>query len=214
MKFRMAFVAPSSRAFGRGELVTGPNEITMRQGTYIFQEGDPANEMLFIIRGQVESSTSTGGCFGFFNSITFRQGDFYAEDLKFVAIQFKHLHSMKLQHVFRYYSHQWRAWGACFMQAAWRRYKKKNKLALQENDHSGDEINEDWSIDSHVQHLGAMILASKFAANTRRGATQRAQIADTASSSLKMSKLFKPDEPGFSEEFSWFVRCRIGKGKA
>lgn len=30
MKFRMAFVAPSSRVFGRGELVMDPHQITMR----------------------------------------------------------------------------------------------------------------------------------------------------------------------------------------
>jgi len=51
-----------------------------------------------------------------------------AEDLKYVANQFKRLHSKRLQHAFRYYSHQWRSWGACFVQGAWRRYKKR-KLA-------------------------------------------------------------------------------------
>ncbi|XP_021890856.1 probable cyclic nucleotide-gated ion channel 16 [Carica papaya] len=134
--------------------------------TYIVREGDPVNEMLFIIRGQVDSSTTDGGRIGFFNSITLRAGDFCgeelltwalmptsnlnlplstrtaktlteveafalrAEDLKFVANQFKRLHSKKLQHAFRYYSHQWRAWASCFIQAAWRRYKKR-KLALE-----------------------------------------------------------------------------------
>ncbi|OEL30636.1 putative cyclic nucleotide-gated ion channel 18 [Dichanthelium oligosanthes] len=44
-----------------------------------------------------------------------------AEDLKYVANRFK-----RLQHAFRYYSHQWRSWGACFVQGAWRRYKKRN----------------------------------------------------------------------------------------
>ncbi|KAJ4804260.1 Cyclic nucleotide-gated channel 18 [Rhynchospora pubera] len=132
--------------------------------TYIVREGDPVNEMLFIIRGQLESSTTNGGRSGFYNSINLRPGDFCgeelltwalmpnpslnfpqstrtvhalteveafalrAEDLKFVANQFKRLHSKKLQHAFRFYSYQWRTWGACFIQAAWRRYKKK-KLA-------------------------------------------------------------------------------------
>ncbi|KAL6961500.1 Cyclic nucleotide-gated ion channel 18 [Sarracenia purpurea var. burkii] len=59
-----------------------------------------------------------------------------AEDLKSVANQFKRLHNKKHQHAFRYYSHQWRTWGACFIQAAWRRYKKRKmakELAQQEN---------------------------------------------------------------------------------
>ncbi|TVU26478.1 hypothetical protein EJB05_29026, partial [Eragrostis curvula] len=131
---------------------------------YIVREGDPVNEMLFVIRGELESSTTDGGRTNFFSSITLRPGDFCgeelltwalmpnpslnfpqstrtvrslteveafalrAEDLKYVANQFKRLHSKRLQHAFRYYSHQWRSWGACFVQGAWRRYKKR-KLA-------------------------------------------------------------------------------------
>lgn len=131
---------------------------------YIVREGDPVSDMLFIIRGELESSTTDGGRTNFFSSITLRPGDFCgeelltwalmpnpslnfpqstrtvrsvteveafalrAEDLKYVANQFKRLHSKRLQHAFRYYSHQWRSWGACFVQGAWRRYKKR-KLA-------------------------------------------------------------------------------------
>ncbi|KAK6942389.1 hypothetical protein RJ641_027766 [Dillenia turbinata] len=36
-----------------------------------------------------------------------------AEDLKFVANQFRRLHGKKLQHTFRFYSHHWRTWAAC-----------------------------------------------------------------------------------------------------
>ncbi|KAJ9152473.1 hypothetical protein P3X46_026034 [Hevea brasiliensis] len=226
------------------------------EGTYIFREGEPVNEMLFIIRGQLESSTTNGGRSGFFNSITLRPGDFcgeelltwalmpnssvnlpsstrtvralseveafalQAEDLKFVAQQFKRLQSKKLQHAFRYYSHQWRTWAACLIQSVWRRYQKRKmskELATRESlayisvpgeyyysnelaygDYE-NESGESLSIDSasNVQHLGATILASKFAANTRRGAHQKVQV-DSASSSLKMPQLFKPDEPDFS----------------
>ncbi|KAI8533728.1 hypothetical protein RHMOL_Rhmol10G0031800 [Rhododendron molle] len=211
------------------------------QGTYISREGDPVNEMLFIIRGQLESSTTNGGRSGFFNSITLRPGDFCgeelltwalmpnpsinlpsstrtvrtlteveafalrSEDLKYVGNQFKRLHSKKLQHAFRYYSHQWRTWGGCYIQAAWRRYKKKKlakELALQESsfyDMEADENNDDNGNHGLGQHLGATFLASKFAKNTRKGAVnnQKAQVVDSASS-LKMPKFFKPDEPDFS----------------
>lgn len=228
------------------------------KGTYIVREGDPVNEMLFIIRGQLESSTTNGGRSGFFNSITLRPGDFCgeelltwalvpnslnlpsstrtvrtlseveafalrAEDLKFFAVQFKHLHSKKLQHAFRYYSHQWRTWGACYIQVAWRRYKKKKlakELSVQESYYymstedgetyiydesyvgSDDEIDiqtsEDGVNNAQPQHLGATILASKFAANTRRGIMQKVKVSDATSSSLKMPQLFKPEEPDFS----------------
>ncbi|TVU10429.1 hypothetical protein EJB05_43957 [Eragrostis curvula] len=134
------------------------------ENTYISREGDPVNEMLFIIRGKLESSTTNGGRSNFFNSIILRPGDFAgeelltwallpktnvhfplstrtvrslteveafalrAEDLKFVANQFRRLHSKKLQHTFRFYSHHWRTWAACFIQAAWRQHQRR-KLA-------------------------------------------------------------------------------------
>lgn len=225
--------------------------------TYIIREGDPVNEMLFIIRGQVESSTTNGGRSGFFNSITLRPGDFCgeelltwaliptsnlnfplstrtvkclneveafalrAEDLKFVANQFKRLHSKKLQHAFRYYSHQWRTWGACFIQAAWRRYKKR-KLAMElarqeslyymqyldsEGYYSNEAISADYvdggaggsSVDNanNAQHLSATILASKFAATTKKGVQQKITALDPDDPSLKMPKLFKPEDPDF-----------------
>ncbi|CAH9095742.1 unnamed protein product [Cuscuta epithymum] len=215
--------------------------------TFIVREGDPVNEMLFIIRGQLESSTTNGGRSGFLDSITLKPGDFCgeelltwalmpnmnsnlpsstrtvkslteveafalrAEDLKFVANQFKRLHSKKLQHAFRCYSHQWRTWGACFIQAAWRRYKRKRlaeELARQESlactkymDMDGDDDGDSIFEDSNAQHLGATILASKFAANTRKGAAaagQKVRVVDPTDPGLRMPKLFKPNEPDFS----------------
>ncbi|KAF5208107.1 Cyclic nucleotide-gated ion channel [Thalictrum thalictroides] len=223
------------------------------EDTCVVREGDPVNEMIFIIRGQLESSTTNGGRSGFFNSIILRAGDFCgeelltwalmpnpsqnfptstrtvraqgeveafalrAEDLKYVANQFKRLHSKKLQHAFRYYSHQWRTWGGCFIQAAWRRYKKKKlarELAIQEglcyngvpNQDEVMEGDEDTGAYSSVventnsgQHFGATVLASKFAANTRKGVGQKKKLIDLDGSGLDMPKLFKPDDPDFSE---------------
>ncbi|CAJ2631331.1 unnamed protein product [Trifolium pratense] len=49
-----------------------------------------------------------------------------ADDLKFVVSKFRHfMNSKQLQHTFRFYSPQWRTWGARFIQVAWRRYRKK-----------------------------------------------------------------------------------------
>ncbi|KAJ4824370.1 putative cyclic nucleotide-gated ion channel 14 [Turnera subulata] len=211
------------------------------QGTYIVREGDPVTEMLFIIRGKLESSTTNGGRTGFFNSITLRPGDFCgeellawallpksslnlpsstrtvraleeveafalrAEDLKFVANQFRRLHSKKLQHTFRFYSHHWRTWAACFIQAAWRRHKKRmmakslsmsESFALSVDEPPADEASspeeEDHSNASSAPSLSVTILASRFAANTRRGAQK---IKD-----VEMPKLQKPEEPDFSVE--------------
>lgn len=88
-----------------------------------------------------------------------------ADDLKFVASQFRRLiNSKQLQHTFRSYSPQWKTWGACFIQAAWRRYcKKKIERTLREaEDKLQDALaNEEGSTIS----LGATIYASRFAAN-------------------------------------------------
>jgi len=215
------------------------------QGTNIVREGDPVTEMLFIIRGRLESSTTNGGRTGFFNSITLRPGDFCgeellawallpkstlnlpsstrtvkalveveafalrAEDLKFVANQFRRLHSKKLQHTFRFYSHHWRTWAACFIQAAWRRFKKRmltKSLSLREcqsfnhDEQVGDEMEhgeeEHSAVTSNTaqvkQNLGVTILASRFAANTRRGVQK---IKD-----VELPKFQKPEEPDFSVE--------------
>lgn len=210
-------------------------------GTYIVREGDPVTEMLFIIRGRLDSSTTNGGRTGFFNSIILRPGDFCgeellswallpkstmnlpsstrtvkalseveafalrAEDLKFVANQFRRLHSKKLQHTFRFYSHHWRTWAACFIQAAWRRYKKRmsaKDLGLSES-LSLDEtvaserahVEEEYPTGSNSSqaklNLGVTILASRFAANTRRGALKMKD---------DLPKLLKPEEPDFSTE--------------
>ncbi|KAG8372445.1 hypothetical protein BUALT_Bualt12G0066900 [Buddleja alternifolia] len=211
------------------------------EGTYIVREGDPVTEMLFIIRGRLESSTTNGGRTGFFNSITLRPGDFCgeellawallpksavnlpsstrtvialveaeafalrAEDLKFVANQFRRLHSKKLQHTFRFYSHHWRTWAATFVQAAWRRYKRRKRakdLARMESFASDDtpEVegeeqgqSSNNSTPSKVKmNLGVTILASRFAKNTRRG-VQKIKDVD-------LPKLPKPEEPDFSAD--------------
>lgn len=212
-------------------------------GTYIVREGDPVTEMLFIIRGTLDSSTTNGGRTGFFNSITLRPGDFCgeellawallpkstvnmpsstrtvialseveafalrAEDLKFVANQFRRLHSKKLQHTFRFYSHHWRTWAACFIQAAWRRHKRRmmakdlslresfaldEKAAYETAQEEEEEFEPTSSNSSQVKmNLGVTLLASRFAANTRRGAQK---IKD------EMPRLPKPAEPDFSTE--------------
>lgn len=196
------------------------------KGTYIVREGDPVTEMLFIIRGKLESSTTNGGRTGFFNSITLKPGDFcgeellgwalvprpttnlpsstrtvkalieveafalQAEDLKFVASQFRRLHSKKLQHTFRYYSHHWRTWASCFIQAAWRRYKRRKMakdLSMRESFNSVrlDEVdNEDD--DSPPKNS----LALKFIARTRK----------VPQNMKELPKITKPDEPDFSAE--------------
>ncbi|CAI0376518.1 unnamed protein product [Linum tenue] len=207
------------------------------QGTYVVREGDPVTEMLFIIRGRLESSTTDGGRSGFFNSIALRPGDFCgeetlawalvpnsnanlpsstrtvtaleeveafalrAEDLKFVANQFRRLHSKKLQHTFRFYSHQWRTWAASFIQSAWHRFKRRkmahnlsiseslSSLPLLEHDETettaaaAAEEEEEEIPSEPEQSVAVKRLALRFVAND-----------------VQMPKLVKPQEPDFSRE--------------
>ncbi|KAL6979340.1 Protein CNGC15c [Sarracenia purpurea var. burkii] len=50
-------------------------------GMFVVREGDPLNEMLFIIRGHLDSYTTNGGRTGFFESNRIRPGDFCGEEL-------------------------------------------------------------------------------------------------------------------------------------
>ncbi|XP_008782071.2 cyclic nucleotide-gated ion channel 17-like [Phoenix dactylifera] len=216
------------------------------EGTSIVREGDPVTEMLFVIRGILESSTTDGGRTGFFNSIILRPGDFCgeelltwalhpksnanlpsstrtvkalveveafvlrAEDLKFVANQFRRLHSKKLQHSLRFYSHHWRTWASCFIQAAWHRYKRR-KMAKdlgrwesfsssipdeqatnesgQEDEFSGSSVDP-----SHptAKNLEALKSASKLAASFRK--SQTVKPIDMA------TKFLKPSDTDFTDD--------------
>ncbi|KAG2408078.1 Cyclic nucleotide- and calmodulin-regulated ion channel 9 [Vigna angularis] len=201
--------------------------------TYIVREGDPVDEMLFIIRGRLESVTTDGGRSGFFNRSFLKEADFCgeelltwaldpksgsnlpsstrtvkalmeveafaltADELKFVASQFRRLHSRQVQHTFRFYSQQWRTWAACFIQAAWRRYSKKKLMKLRQKEEDADESEGSHETGGGNSYsFGAALLASKFAAHTLRG-VHRNRLAKTA---RELVKLQKPPEPDFSAD--------------
>ncbi|KAB1219609.1 Cyclic nucleotide-gated ion channel 1 [Morella rubra] len=49
--------------------------------SYIVREGDPVDEMLFIMRGDLATMTTNGGITGFFNCANLKAGDFCGEEL-------------------------------------------------------------------------------------------------------------------------------------
>ncbi|MED6216094.1 putative cyclic nucleotide-gated ion channel 7 [Stylosanthes scabra] len=213
------------------------------EGTDIVREGDPVNEMLFIIRGRLESVTTDGGRSGFFNRGLLKEGDFCgeelltwaldpkaaanlpsstrtvkaineveafaleAEELKFVASQFRYIHSRQVQHTFRFYSQQWRTWAAIYIQAAWRRYVRR-KYTLQrrqeeeyyyKSDDSGDDDSGGDSAKALVKRssssssFATAMYATRFAANALRAHRLR-----EAGSSSNLGRIQKPPEPDFS----------------
>lgn len=207
------------------------------EGTYLVREGDPVNEMLFIIRGHLDSYTTNGGRTGFFNSCRIGPGDFCgeelltwaldprpsvilpsstrtvkaiseveafalkADDLKFVAAQFRKLHSKQLRHKFRFYSHHWRLWAACFIQAAWRRHKKRRNsieskisedLMLSEIDQVQLGTSDYDAKGSSKVESGYVLYAKRLAASKRKGGKKLSSLDSS------MGSLQKPAEPDFS----------------
>ncbi|KAG4954596.1 hypothetical protein JHK87_040190 [Glycine soja] len=203
--------------------------------SYIVREGDPVDEMLFIMRGKLLTMTTNGGRTGFFNSEYLKAGDFCgeelltwaldphsspnlptstrtvqtlseveafalkADDLKFVASQFRRLHSKQLRHTFRFYSQQWRTWAACFIQAAWGRYSKRKleESLVEEENRLQDAL---AKAGGSSPSLGATIYASRFAANAlrllRRNGTKKGRVPERLPPMLPQ----KPAEPDFTAD--------------
>ncbi|KAJ0670956.1 putative cyclic nucleotide-binding domain, Ion transport domain, rmlC-like jelly roll [Helianthus annuus] len=190
-------------------------------GTCLVREGDPTNEMLFIMRGHLDSYTTGGGRSGFLNQCEIGPGDFCgeelltwaldprpsviipsstrtvtaiseveafaltSEDLRFVATQFRKLHNKKLRHTFRVHSHQWRTWAACFIQAAWKRYKRRKEAGLiRANTHTTKNK-------STRKELGLSILATSL----RRG-----QGYDDGDDIIRSPIPPKPKDPEFLDD--------------
>ncbi|KAK9715916.1 hypothetical protein RND81_06G198500 [Saponaria officinalis] len=203
--------------------------------TYILREGDPVDEMLFIIRGRLESETTDGGRSGFLNRSFLKEGDFCgdelltwaldprsgsnlpsstrtvralteveafaleAEELKYVASQFRRLHSRQVQHTFRFYSQQWRTWAARFIQAAWRRHLKRKMELRRKEEEEAEGLNESLkNVSSGSYSLGATLLASRFAGKALRN-VHLSRLSKGASA-RDLVKLPKPPEPDFSAD--------------
>ncbi|XP_062088937.1 cyclic nucleotide-gated ion channel 1-like [Humulus lupulus] len=142
-----------------------------------------------------------------------------AYDLKFVASQFRWLHSQQLQHNFRlgfwtmnlllkprnmlnivtgYFRGLWRTWAACFIKAARRRHcqRKLDRSLREAEDRLQDVlVNESGSTPS----LGATIYASRFAANALKGLRQ-SDVCSSRPTQRLMPLLphHKPAEPDFT----------------
>ncbi|VAI32841.1 unnamed protein product [Triticum turgidum subsp. durum] len=197
--------------------------------TYVVREGEPVDEMLFIIRGRLESSTTDGGRTGFFNKGLLKEGDFcgeelltwaldpkaaanlplstrsvkalsevegfalHADELKFVAGQFRRLHSKQLQQTFRFYSQQWRTWASCFIQAAWRRYEKR-KAAEQRRREEEEMYAAEMASASSSSQITTAFLVSRFAKNAMRGVQRQRSLEEE-----RLILLPKPKDPDFGK---------------
>ncbi|KAI9180006.1 hypothetical protein LWI28_000170 [Acer negundo] len=208
------------------------------ENTFIVREGDLVDEMLFVMRGKLVSTTTNGGRTGFFNAVYLKAGDFcgealltwaldpqsssnsnrpistrtvqalteveafalMADDLKFVASQFRRLHSKQIQQTFRFCSVQWKTWAACFIQAAWRRHcKQKLAKSLREAE---DRLQDALATEAGTStSLGATIYASRFAANLLRPLRQNSPRNTRIPPRLPLLiPPQKPTEPDFTAD--------------
>lgn len=206
------------------------------ENSQIAREGDPVDEMIFIMRGTIYTMTTNGGRTGFFNSVYLQPGDFcgeelltwalvpspssslpistrtvqavkdveafslMADDLKFVASQFRRLHSKQLQHTFKFYSQQWRTWAACFIQAAWHRHCrwKIEKSIREAEDRLQDALAKEGGGSS--PRIGSTFYASRFAANMLGTLKRNRPLKPKLSPKLPPLLLQKPTEPDFSAQ--------------
>ncbi|KAG5538240.1 hypothetical protein RHGRI_018984 [Rhododendron griersonianum] len=191
------------------------------QTSFIVREGDPVDEMLFVMRGSILTVTTNGGRTGFFNSVVLTAGDFCGEELFTWALDPKSS-SPKFSSSLptstrtaeaitdveafalvaddlKFYSQQWRTWGACFIQAAWRRHcrRKAEKLLREEEDRLQDALAKEVGTSPS---LGATIYASKFAANALRALRRSHAPSPKLPRRVPALLLQKPSEPDFTAE--------------
>ncbi|XP_058220899.1 cyclic nucleotide-gated ion channel 1-like isoform X2 [Rhododendron vialii] len=124
-----------------------------------------------------------------------------ADDLKIVASESRWSHDKQLRHFFRYYSQQWRTWAACFIQAAWRRHRRKKleeSLRIIEENRLQDALARGGG---SLPSLGAIIYVVRFAVNAIRavrwnGSAQTPRLPER----IFPTMIQKPAEPDFIAE--------------
>ncbi|KAK6126956.1 hypothetical protein DH2020_039300 [Rehmannia glutinosa] len=162
------------------------------ENTYIVREGDPVDEMIFLIRGRLESVTTDGGRSGFFNRSLLKEGDFCGEELLTWALDPKSGSNLPSS------TRTWRTWAACFIQAAWRRYSKRKILEMRRKEEEEAEglAGASGNAGGGSYSIGATFLASRFAANALRGVHRNRNLK----SARELVKLQKPPEPDFTAD--------------
>lgn len=145
----------------QGQLLSMKTTNRKRTGVYL-TAGDFLGEELFMWALETQSSSdnlpiSTRTV----RTLTEVEGlALMADDLKFAASRFRQMNGEQPKYIFRYYALQWRTWAACFIQAAWRRYRvRKLKESMR------GEISR---LRDSSPSLGGTIYASRFAATMLR----------------------------------------------
>lgn len=187
--------------------------------SHIIREGDSVDGMFFIMRGMVFSRERLGffsvclkaGDFcgeeiiatldpssSLHLPISTRtvQAITLVEAFVLKAEDFRSLVSQQsqgrpLKHNFRFYTQNWRIWAACYVQEAWRRYRRKKlEESLRKEENMLQEALAKAGSSSSSQSLGSAIYALRFAANALGAIRHNA----------RPRLLQKPSEPDISIE--------------
>ncbi|KAJ4763371.1 cyclic nucleotide-gated channel 6 [Rhynchospora pubera] len=100
--------------------------------------------------------------------------------------RYRRLHSKKLQHKFRFYSHSWRTWAARCIQTAWRRRVSKRACATESSR---------W--ETFFSLVNEHVTGNEVTGNQKSG--ERQPISKIASI-FRRSQQERPEEPDFSGE--------------
>ncbi|XP_044505653.1 cyclic nucleotide-gated ion channel 1-like [Mangifera indica] len=116
------------------------------EDSYFVREGDPVDEMLFVMKGKLSSVAADGGTAGFYNAHYARDGDCFgdADDLKFVVSQFRPA-TKQQEHLYSYYAGSKISDAARLIQKAWQAYKRRKlEEALLQEEEIGLHLQDEW----------------------------------------------------------------------
>ncbi|KAL9261845.1 CNGC15c-like protein, partial [Drosera capensis] len=121
-----------------------------------------------------------------------------AEDLRFIGLQLRRMHSREVRHKLRFYSQPWRIWAASFIQAAWRHHKTEKEAASQLQQFSSSTRYEDVDMFVPRPDAGIEAYAARLIADMRRGGSKRFDSeAENGVQLVAKDKLYSPVTNGF-----------------
>ncbi|KAG2252227.1 hypothetical protein Bca52824_082363 [Brassica carinata] len=179
----------------RGELISTTESFETYSSSHIrLTKGDICGDLLFWVldphpSSRVPSSVRT------VITVTDVEGFILLPgDVKFVASHLNRLHSVKLKHMFRYYSMSWMSWGACYIQAAWRAHCRRKASKILRAKKDKQQIQQDIQL-----NLGATLYVSRFVSKALRNRQDDSAECSSFSQMLPLVP-HKPADPEFSKE--------------
>ncbi|KAL9304111.1 hypothetical protein ACSQ67_021374 [Phaseolus vulgaris] len=165
--------------------------------SHIVREGDPVDEMLFIMRGTLATATTNGGRTGFFNSSEIKAGDFCGEELLTWALDPNYSSNLPISTRTVETISEVEAFALMPEDLkSWRRYRKKKaeRLLREAEERIQNLENEEGSAPS----FAAILHASRFASTALRHLRSGKRTRVPQPQKLLPLMPPKPSEPDFT----------------